>query len=105
MANVLNTDKQIAIIGALTEGSSIRSIERMTGSPRYDHARRSGIVDEIRCFVGKKEPNVKMKTDEVGSVWTCCSIYADTKLVPTFKCDEHNLATARVAVLQEFRNA
>ena len=31
MANVLNTDKQIAIIGALAEGSSIRSIERSTG--------------------------------------------------------------------------
>ena len=30
MANVLNTDKQIAIIAALAEGSSIRSIERMT---------------------------------------------------------------------------
>jgi hypothetical protein len=34
MANVLNTDKQIAIIGALTEGSSIRSIERITGVHR-----------------------------------------------------------------------
>jgi hypothetical protein len=31
MANILNTDKQIAVIAALTEGSSIRSIERMTG--------------------------------------------------------------------------
>jgi hypothetical protein len=31
MAKVLNTDKQIAIIGALAEGSSIRSIERITG--------------------------------------------------------------------------
>ena len=30
MANVLSTDKQIAVIGALAEGSSIRSIERMT---------------------------------------------------------------------------
>ncbi len=29
--NVLGTDKQIAIIAALTEGSSIRHIERMTG--------------------------------------------------------------------------
>jgi hypothetical protein len=39
MANVLNKDKQIAIIGALAEGSSIRSIERLYGrSPRYDHA-------------------------------------------------------------------
>jgi hypothetical protein len=26
MANVLNTDKQIAVIGALAEGSSIRAI-------------------------------------------------------------------------------
>ena len=34
MANALNTDKQIAVIGALTEGSSIRSIERMTGVHR-----------------------------------------------------------------------
>ena len=30
MASVLNTDKQIAVIGALAEGSSIRSIERIT---------------------------------------------------------------------------
>ncbi len=30
MANVLNTDKRIAVIAALAEGSSIRSIERIT---------------------------------------------------------------------------
>jgi hypothetical protein len=30
MANVLNTDKKIAVIAALAEGSSIRSIERVT---------------------------------------------------------------------------
>jgi transposase-like protein len=34
MANVLTTDKQIAVIGALAEGSSIRSIERITGVHR-----------------------------------------------------------------------
>jgi transposase-like protein len=34
MANVLKIDKQIAVIGALAEGSSIRSIERMTGINR-----------------------------------------------------------------------
>ena len=34
MANVLNTDKQIAVIAALAEGSSIRAIERMTGVHR-----------------------------------------------------------------------
>lgn len=31
MANVFGTDKQIAIVAALTEGSSTRAIERMTG--------------------------------------------------------------------------
>ena len=42
MANVLNTDKQIAVIGALAEGSSIRSIERITGVHR-DTIMRLGV--------------------------------------------------------------
>ena len=42
MANVLSTDKQIAVIGALAEGSSIRSIERMTGIHR-DTIMRLGV--------------------------------------------------------------
>ena len=42
MANVLNTDKQIAVISALAEGSSIRSIERMTGVHR-DTIMRLGV--------------------------------------------------------------
>ncbi len=81
MANVLNTDKQIAIISALAEGSSIRSIERMTGVHR-DTIMRLGVkvgqgctalmdakmrdlsctrleMDEIWGFVGKKERNVR----------------------------------------------
>ena len=42
MANVLNTDKQIAVIAALSEGSSIRAIERMTGVHR-DTIMRLGV--------------------------------------------------------------
>ena len=42
MANVLSTDKQIAAISALAEGSSIRSIERMTGV-RRDTIMRLGV--------------------------------------------------------------
>jgi hypothetical protein len=39
MANVLNTDKKIAINGALAEGSSIRSIDTdYRRSPGHDHA-------------------------------------------------------------------
>jgi hypothetical protein len=42
MANVLSKDKQIAVIGALAEGSSIRSIERITGIHR-DTIMRLGV--------------------------------------------------------------
>src|SRR5580658_9335068 len=106
MANVLNTDKQIAIIAALSEGAGIRSIERMTGVHR-DTIMRLGVrigqgctalmdetmvnlpctrleMDEIWGFVGKKQRNVREGEDGVGSVWTFCAIDADTKLVPAF---------------------
>lgn len=117
MANVLATDKKIAIIASLAEGSSIRSIERMTGVHR-DTIMRLGVkvgqgctammhatmrdlscnrleMDEIWGFVGKKDRNVKMGDEAiVGSVWTFCAIDAETKLVPAFKVGQRNSATA-----------
>ena len=109
MANVLGTDKQIAIIGALAEGSSIRSIERLTGVHR-DTIMRLGVrvgqdctalidakmrnlsctrleMDEIWGFVGKKERHLRGGDDpqQCGNVWTYCAIDADTKLVPAFQ--------------------
>jgi len=45
MANVLSADKQIAVIGALAEGSSIRSIERITGV--LHHAVKAAIIQEF----------------------------------------------------------
>jgi IS1 family transposase len=121
MANVLDKDKQIAIIGALAEGSSIRSIERMTGTHR-DTIMRLGVkvgkgcagllnykmrklncqniqVDELWGFIGKKERHV-MPTDDpqYGDVWTFCAIDADTKLVPSFKVGKRNAATANAFV-------
>jgi IS1 family transposase len=117
MANVLNTDKQIAIIGALTEGSSIRSIERISGVHR-DTIMRLGVkigqgckalmdfrmqnlpctrleLDEIWGFIGKKEKHVKPEDDSsLGSVWTFCAIDAETKLVPTFRVGKRDVATA-----------
>ncbi len=117
MANVLNTDKRIAIIAALSEGSSIRSIERMTGVHR-DTIMRLGVkvgqgctalmdekmrelsctrleMDEIWGFVGKKEKHVKIDDPpEMGSVWTFCAIDAETKLVPAFRVGDRDAATA-----------
>jgi IS1 family transposase len=120
MANVLNTDKQIAVIGALAEGSSIRSIERIMGVHR-DTIMRLGVkvgqgcaavmdstmrnlpchrleMDEIWGFVGKKDRNVRVGEDSVGSVWTFCAIDAETKLVPAFKVGDRSVATAKAFV-------
>jgi IS1 family transposase len=120
MANVLNTDKQIAVVSALTEGSSIRSIERMMGVHR-DTIMRLGVkvgqgctklmdakmrdldcnrleMDEIWGFVGKKERNVVPGDTGVGSVWTFCAIDAETKLVPAFKVGGRDKATANAFV-------
>ncbi len=125
MANVLNADKQIAVIGALTEGSSIRSIERITGVHR-DTIMRLGVkvgqgcakmmdssmrnlscnrleMDEIWGFVGKKDRNVREGDQAVGSVWTFCAIDAETKLVPAFKCGDRDAATAK-AFVQDVAN-
>jgi IS1 family transposase len=121
MANVLSTDKKIAVIGALAEGSSIRSIERITGVHR-DTIMRLGVkvgqgctalmdetmqdlpctrleMDEIWGFVGKKDRNVRVDDDpQFGNVWTFCAIDADTKLVPAFKVGERDAATANAFV-------
>jgi len=121
MANVLNTDKKIAVVAALAEGSSIRSIERMTSIHR-DTIMRLGVkvgqgctalmdakmrdlscnrleMDEIWGFVGKKERNVRKEDGpDVGNVWTFCAIDAETKLVPAFKVGDRTAATANAFV-------
>ena len=121
MANVLSIDKQIGIIGALCEGSGIRSIERMTGVHR-DTIMRLGVkvgqgcttlldakmrnldcdhlqLDEIWGFIGKKDRNVRPGDDvQLGSVWTFCAIDSDTKLVPSFAIGKRTRATADVFI-------
>ena len=128
MANLLNTDKQIAVIGVLAEGSSIRSIERITGIHR-DTIMRLGVrvgkgcemlldskmqdlgcrylqFDEVWGFIGKKERHVRIDDDpELGDVWTYCAIDAETKLVPTFKVGKRATTTAFVQdVASRLRN-
>jgi IS1 family transposase len=120
MANILPTDKKIAVIGALAEGSSIRSIERITGVHR-DTIMRLGVkvgrgctalmdakmrdlscnrleMDEIWGFVGKKDRNVRPGETQVGNVWTFCVIDAETKLVPAFKVGNRDAVTANAFV-------
>ena len=121
MANVLPKDKGIAVISALAEGSSIRSIERITGIHR-DTIMRLGVrigqgcaklldakmrdlscqylqFDEIWGFVGKKQGHVRPDDDpQCGDVWTFCAIDAESKLVPSFKVGKRDLETAKAFV-------
>ena len=121
MANVLSIDKQVAIVSALAEGSSIRAIERMTGVHR-DTIMRLGVrvgqgcaaildekmrnlscrqlqFDEIWGFIGKKERHCKPEDDPtLGDVWTFCAIDSETKIVPAFKCGKRDGATANAFV-------
>jgi hypothetical protein len=117
MANVLPREKQIAVIAALAEGSSIRAIERITGINRntimnlgvrvgqgcakiLDAKMRDFTChflqfDEIWGFIGKKEKHL-MPTDDptLGDVWTLCAIDAETKLMPAYKVGKRNYVTA-----------
>jgi len=121
MANVLSTEKQVTVISALAEGSSIRSIERMTGIHR-DTVMRLGVrvgkgcqmlldskmqdlgcrylqFDEVWGFIGKKERHLRVDDDpEMGDVWTFCAIDAETKVVPSFMVGKRNHETANAFV-------
>src|SRR5713226_6494750 len=121
MANVLDREKQVAVISALAEGSGIRQIERITGVHR-DTIMRLGVrvgqgcaglldrkmrglsckhlqFDEVWGFIGKKQRHVRPDDDpQYGDVWTFCAIDADTKLVPAFKVGKRDAATANAFV-------
>jgi IS1 family transposase len=118
--NVLSKEKQATVIGALAEGNSIRSIERMSCVHR-DTIMRLGVrvgsackeildakmrgldcsqieVDELWGFVGKKQVRTS-QTDRragLGDVWTFLSIDPATKLMPSFLVGkrDHYHATA-----------
>ena len=106
MANVISIDKKVAVISALVEGCSVRSVSRMTGVSKgailrllvsvgqacidfQDRAIRNVAakrvqVDEIWSFVGCKQKNVtlaKMVAGICGDVWTFTAIEAQSKLI------------------------
>jgi IS1 family transposase len=105
MANILKTEKKVAVISMLAEGSSIRAIERITGvnqntimslnrrvgdaCKRIMDEKMRGLtckqieVDEIWGFIGAKQKNAK-RAKAYGDVWTFIALDADTKLIPSF---------------------
>jgi IS1 family transposase len=105
MANILKTEKKVAVISMLCEGASIRSIERITGihgdtigrlalrvgeaCKKIMDTKMRGLnckqieVDEIWGFIGAKQKNAN-RNGAYGDVWTFIALDADTKLIPSF---------------------
>ncbi len=120
--NKLKLATQAQVIGALVEGCSIRSVERMTGVHRDTIMRLSvrvgegcakmmdesmrGLtchqvqVDELWCYVGKKQRHVTVNDNplEVGDAWTFVAMDAQTKLVPAFRVGKRTLDEARAFI-------
>lgn len=125
--NVLPIEKQVSIIGALVEGNSIRSTERMTGVHRDTIMRlgkrvgaacaklmdekmvklpcRNVAVDELWCYVGKKQRHVQLGDDlnQVGDTWTFVAIDNETKLVPCYAIGKRDTATT-IRFVQDLAN-
>lgn len=107
MVNRLSIERRSQIIGALVEGNSIRSVERMTnthrdtimrlgfevgkGCHRLMHEKMRNLqcerlqVDEIWAYVRKKQSQLKPgESIRAGDFWTFVAIDPDTKLVPSY---------------------
>jgi IS1 family transposase len=114
MANILKTEKKVAVISMLAEGASICSISRITGihgdtigrlalrigdackkimdEKMRDLSCKQIEVDEIWGFIGAKQKNAS-RAGAYGDVWTFIALDADTKLIPSFvvgKRDAYN---------------
>lgn len=122
MANILKREKQEQVIAALVEGSSARSVERMTGVHRDTILRlmarvgaacdnlmdremrnlrcRKIQVDEVWGFVGKKQRHLKEDDDALvlGDTWTWVALDSDTKIVPTFWVGKRDAYAARAFI-------
>jgi len=116
--NKLPVEKQAVAVSALVEGSSIRSVERMTGIHRDTIMRlmvRTGQncqelmdssmrnlqcenlqVDEIWCYVGKKQRHIQITDDlnELGDQWVWVALDADSKLIPSFLVGKRSIQNA-----------
>lgn len=112
--NKLSHAKRAAVLRCLTEGASVRSTARMTGTAKatvlkllvevgefcsiyQDHV-LSGLgstrieADEIWAFVGAKARNATRKGD--GDIWTFTAIDPDSKLMVTWLVGPRNGTSA-----------
>jgi IS1 family transposase len=116
MANILKTEKKVAVVSMLAEGSSMASIARITGihpdtimrlavrigqaCAKIQDEKMRGLncaqieVDEIWGFIGAKRNNAA-RAGAYGDVWTFVALDADTKLIPSFIVGKRDAYHAR----------
>jgi len=107
--NTLSSDRKTLILSLLSEGSSIRSVERMSGvhrdtimrlmvsvgdqARRFMHETMANLqvnklhVDEIWSYVGKHQKNVTRDDNDkyVGDQYVFVAMDSETKLIPAFR--------------------
>ncbi len=125
--NILKQEKQEAVISALVEGASIRSVERMTAVHRdsimrlmvrvgqgcanlmdsyMNHLKCQTLeLDELWCFVGKKQRYLQATDNrkELGDQWVFVALDAETKLIPSYLVGKRTAANAQ-AFLADLSN-
>jgi len=111
--NILPFEQQVAIIGALTEGASIRAVERLTGIHRDTIMRlaaRVGLgaikfhdrtvhslqvarieLDECWSFVGKKQRRCKAGEPAKGDQYIFVALAATAKAILSFRVGKRDL--------------
>jgi len=116
MAYNLKFEKKVNVISMLAEGSSINSVERITGvnqntimslgrrvgdacAKLHDEKMR-GLncqhieVDEIWGFIGAKRKNAQ-RAGVYGDVWTFIGLDAESKLIPSYIVGKRDMYHAR----------
>jgi IS1 family transposase len=116
--NILSRDRQAEIIAALTEGCSIRSVERLTDTHR-DTIMRLGVrvgqgcaalhdelmrgvnvgrieIDEIWSYVGKKQARLKpLDSADLGDQYVFIALAGVAKAIISYRVGKRTVATAR----------
>ena len=128
MVNRLSNDKQAQILNLLVEGSSMRSISRVTGvsintvtkllvaageacAAFHDQAVRDVPSRKIQCdevwsFCYAKRKNVeyaKAAPAEAGDVWTWTGIDADSKLIVSWHVSPGRDSDAAIEIMDDMR--
>jgi len=123
--NTLPSDKKTLVLSLLSEGNSIRSIERMSGVHRdtimrlmvsagercheFMDSRMMNLkvsklqCDEIYCYVGKHQKELtqeEMDDQFIGEQYVFVPMDAETKLIPCFRLGKRTSQNARSIMVE-----